>query len=293
MTIVNAHYFDTVHIIGDLTIDGEDITGLTITADRSLGNSVTITSMANTDACYFTDITVSGALTGQTRFTTCVLGALTGYAGGSKDCLLTGDIDIVGTGANYFTNCDTYVTAADAPKELNFNGHLVNIIRCRGSYQVNTKTDASVSAIDLVAGDIVIDSTCTAGIIGLSGMFRVTDNSGAGCEVLEVAVTTPATIWDEPIADHTEVGSTGLALGTASSGGVDYNALADAVWDEDLSTHNTADSAGEQVQKLRKLESNKAVISEDGLTVDIYDDDNVTIIHTYSISSDKRIRTPA
>lgn len=42
----------------------------------------------------------------------------------------------------------------------------------------------------------------------------------------------------------------------------------------------------------RKLQSNKAVISQDGLKVTIYDDDGVTTLKEYDISPDKLIRTP-
>jgi len=44
---------------------------------------------------------------------------------------------------------------------------------------------------------------------------------------------------------------------------------------------------------LRKHATNKAVISVDGLTVDIYDDDGTSIIHTFNVSADKNIRIPA
>jgi hypothetical protein len=45
--------------------------------------------------------------------------------------------------------------------------------------------------------------------------------------------------------------------------------------------------------EVRKHTTNKAIVSVDGLTVDIYDDDGVTIIHTFNISADKNERIPA
>lgn len=44
--------------------------------------------------------------------------------------------------------------------------------------------------------------------------------------------------------------------------------------------------------KARKMATNKAVISADGLSVTVYDDDGETPIHVYGLSSDKLIRTP-
>ena len=42
----------------------------------------------------------------------------------------------------------------------------------------------------------------------------------------------------------------------------------------------------------RKLQSNKAVVSEDNKTVQIFDDDGITVLHSFDISNDKLTRTP-
>jgi hypothetical protein len=57
-------------------------------------------------------------------------------------------------------------------------------------------------------------------------------------------------VWDEALAGHAGAGSAGLALSTASSGGVDPSVLADAIWDEALSGHTTAGSAGKAVSDI-------------------------------------------
>jgi hypothetical protein len=51
-------------------------------------------------------------------------------------------------------------------------------------------------------------------------------------------------VWDEILSGHAGAGSAGLALATASSGGVDPSVLADALWDEAMSGHQTTGSAG-------------------------------------------------
>ena len=48
----------------------------------------------------------------------------------------------------------------------------------------------------------------------------------------------------------------------------------------------------EEVVKTRKLQTNKAVVSSDNKTVNIYDDDGTAIIHSFDISADKLSRTP-
>ena len=44
---------------------------------------------------------------------------------------------------------------------------------------------------------------------------------------------------------------------------------------------------------LTAFGTGKAVISGDGLSVTLYEDDGVTLLHSFTISSDKNVRTPA
>ena len=193
LLIAHEHKFKTIHVHGDLIIDGEDITKMTFSSDRSLGNSILITSMVNTASCYFQNLTISGALTGKTRFTSCVLGTLTGFDGGAKNSLITSDIHISGTALNYLTGCDVYITDM-IPKNIDLNGNSMNLIRCRGNYIILNKTDSATMAIDLVGGQVTIDSSCDAGIIGLSGIFSLIDNSHVDCTVSNIALLNNVTI---------------------------------------------------------------------------------------------------
>lgn len=57
-------------------------------------------------------------------------------------------------------------------------------------------------------------------------------------------------------------------------------------------TLQAAQAANIQATKGRKMQTNKAIISGDGLSVSIYEDDGVTLLHTFSVSADKNTRTP-
>jgi len=183
VTIASLHSFQYLHIHNSVTVSGgEDISGYTLIADRSLNNTVTITN-AITDETYFENLTVSGTMSGSVRYTTSVLGAIDNFDGGAKNCLLTNDINITGTGANYFTDCDTYVTDSNTFKKLTLNGSLLNIIRCRGNYEIAGKTSANTTSIDLVAGIVKIDNDCVAGEVFIAGIAEIVDNSAVGCTV--------------------------------------------------------------------------------------------------------------
>jgi len=244
ITIATTNNFTTIYIVGTLTINSAtDLAGFTIGANSSVGNSLTITSMVNTGTVYFKDLTIAGTLSGETRFTTCVLGTLTGFDGGAKNCLLTGDIEIVGNGANYFTECDTYVTDSSF-KSINVGDNLLNIIKCRGSWEIDNYTGTNTLALDFVAGNCQITSNCTSGIIVVSGLTSLADNSAAGCTVIDTTVTERGItdkIWNEPTADHVTAGSTGKALTDAGSVG--------NPWSTPVDGNTTAGTFGELVGK--------------------------------------------
>lgn len=70
------------------------------------------------------------------------------------------------------------------------------------------------------------------------------------------------------------------------------NSVADDVWDVDITLHNLSYTTGNQLQLIRKITTNKAVISNDGKTITIYDDDSVTPLHIYELNDTRSIRTP-
>ncbi len=53
-----------------------------------------------------------------------------------------------------------------------------------------------------------------------------------------------------------------------------------------------AQSASTEAAKGRKMQTNKAIISGDGRSVSIYEDDGTTLLHSFTVSEDQKIRTP-
>jgi hypothetical protein len=77
------------------------------------------------------------------------------------------------------------------------------------------------------------------------------DTAGGGATASEIADA----VWDEPLSGHLTAGSAGEALDQAGAGGVDLSAIADAVWDEPLSGHLTAGSVGEALDQANAVDS--------------------------------------
>jgi hypothetical protein len=75
-------------------------------------------------------------------------------------------------------------------------------------------------------------------------------------------------VWDEALSGHVGAGSAGSALSTASSGGVDPAVLADAIWDEALSGHATAGTAGKKLTDLANADLSGVATAANLATVD-------------------------
>lgn len=204
----------TVHVLGSLNINGgEDISGFTFLSDRSLGNIVTVSAGTLTNETYFENLTISGTMSGAVRYTTCVMGNIYNFDGGAKNSLLTGNLYVTGNGANYLTDCDTYVTDATF-KQIDVGDKLLNIIRCRGNYEIVNYIGSSVVAIDLLpAGMVKIASSCVSGIISVSGLVRLIDESSVGCRVIDGTMSEVGTaneVWSKTVSGATDGSFGGL-----------------------------------------------------------------------------------
>jgi hypothetical protein len=85
-------------------------------------------------------------------------------------------------------------------------------------------------------------------IIGNSaGLISVTTGSGV---TAQDKIDIVNLVWNELIANHDIIGSTARALATASSGGVDIQALVDGVWNEPKASHTTVGTIGKTINDL-------------------------------------------
>lgn len=303
LTLLSTYNLSRIHIKGTLTVsNGEDLSNVTFSADRSVGNTLIISS-GITDHTYVQDLTAVITQDGTMRYTTSVLVSVAEFDGGAKNCLLVGAINIVGTGSNYLTDCDTYTTDVDNKVPIYINDKKLNIIRCRGYYELVNKTGTDTTTIDLVGGIIEVGSGCTSGTIYISGIADVVDNSGSGCTVINSALSNQEitnSVWDEPIASHTSVGSTGYALYNVSAG-ASPEVIAAAVWNTALSSITSTGTTGEVLISVTGMTDDMTEISLDvkrilGLTHEnfrvldqVYDTNNLlqsSTIKIYRSASD-------
>jgi hypothetical protein len=173
------------------------------------------------------------------------------------------------------------VIAATADSKAAISQPVITAADCRAAIsqlataQADTRTAASNSVTASADTQIII-----------SGLVQVV----ARCDTLVSVSSLASALADLKVI----VGPSGIALSTA-----DIDAIATAVWQKILADETGEGTASQIVQairgeteKARKMQTNKAIISGDGQTVSIYDDDGATLLHVFGVSGDKLSRTP-
>jgi hypothetical protein len=145
---------------------------------------------------------------------------------------------------------------------------------------LDTEVAAILAAVDTEVAAILADTNelqtdlVNGGRLDLliDAIKAKTDNlpaSPAAVSDIPTAAAVADAAWDEALSGHTGAGSAGLALATASSGGVDPSVLADAVWDEALSGHSTAGTSGKKLTDLINTDLSGVATATNLATVDI------------------------
>ena len=262
LTIAEERGFKKLYILESMTFGGtNNFSDFIIRGASHVNTVVTIADSAESSNVTFENCHVIGVLDGGSHLANCMIGDITYVNGHLRNCGIYGTITLAGNEDAILMDCG--LVDPDSPPIIDMGGSGQDCIvqDWSGAITFKNLTTANKITVQIDGGKITLDSTITDGIIDINGIGLLIDNA----------------------TSYTTLTTSGL---------LNRENIANNVWDEDLNEHTTVNSAGEQVQKLRKLESNKAVISEDGLTVTIYDDDDITPLHVYTISADKRIRTP-
>ena len=98
----------------------------------------------------------------------------------------------------------------------------VSFTNCKEIVTLMSTTAGSVYVFGLGEGKLIVDVSCTGGEIKATGYGEVANNSALTVDQTELTSENVASaVWDEPLDDHLDAGTTGAALSTAGSGGMD------------------------------------------------------------------------
>lgn len=283
--IANLRGFDTLDIIGNFTFPTSPaVDNLVIRGQSASKSTFTLTAAALITNCIFEDATIDGELDGGNDIVNCIVGNLNYIDGLVVDSLLTGDIVLNGTLAE-FINCSSGVAGGAQTAVLDLGGGGADLIvrNYNGGLTLeNYTTGTDDVSIDMASGQVIMDSTISAGTFTVRGVAKLVDNSTGTAvvvnELLESATVNDTntvvnatdakvdildTNVDTSLVNQTNIESkvdiidtnvdTALVNQTNIEGKIDTlpdaAANAGAVWDEPLTGHDTAGTFGEWVQK--------------------------------------------
>lgn len=170
-------------IKGSLTLD-QPVSGYEFDAVQDFRNDVIVLNNQDISDCTFVKLKLTGQANGEAWFENCSFENVTDLNGYINEC------STVGLSVNTLVSGDKmYFSASGAPgADLDLQGgaYTFAIGSCDGFVNIKNVSDASAIVFMSSRGAIItIDSTCTAGVIIVSGdAGGWTDNSGPGCIVL-------------------------------------------------------------------------------------------------------------
>lgn len=170
----------TFHLVSDTTLTSEDFSdGHIFKSDNPSTATVTIESGANVSNCTFTNLTIQGVLDNANVLRECNILDITNNNGFIFQCALSGTITLGGAAQAMIMNCFSGIAGADLTPTLDMggSGQSLAIRGYSGGIKIANRTGTDGVSIDVLSGQIIIDSTVTAGELTVRGHAKLTDNS--------------------------------------------------------------------------------------------------------------------
>lgn len=188
-TIAVARGFDILFVIGNLTLGATDVvSNYTIVGQGASFNAskttITMTSGCTTSNTIFKECRIEGRQSGETIFHTCVIGTVTNTHCQFTDCGMAGPVTMVNSGwtAGHTTDLMHCHTSSDW-YILDYNASPIKQVYSDFSGKLKLINFSHASGnilIQISAGEIWLDSTCTNGNITLRGVGTLIDDSIGG-----------------------------------------------------------------------------------------------------------------
>ena len=181
-----------------------------------IGEGVNIALNAqDVDGSSFSTIELSGIMNGRIVARDCGLDGVTELEGTFFRCDIENSMamPVAGGAIAHFEECSSHVAGPAATPKLSVAGTLPNDYHFRsysGGIEIENSDHAgTVGSLDIVAGQVVLGATNTAGAVAVRGVTDLTDTSGASFTVTRTAALNLPAIADdvleELISDHNAV----------------------------------------------------------------------------------------
>lgn len=207
---------DEIHVGANMTLNSNTdwSDGYHFIGDRPQ-IQVTFASLPDITNCALSNMTIFGEMDGVNTIRDCSVGTITNVSGFVDKCAFFGDVTLNGD-INIFQSYSqksglSYIT-------INSGAHEVQVSDWHRSLGIAGMT-AGEHTIELYAGTLHIEASCTGGIIHVRGNpVEVIDLSGAGCTVL--LEPSKSSVYTQEIRDSMKLAPT---AGSPAAGSVDQH----------------------------------------------------------------------
>ena len=249
LLIATAENLDKLKIKEDITIPATaDISNFTIIGSHATKSQIIVSAGARTEFTQFENCYLKGTLDGQVIVRDSMVEDLFNFEGLLHQTMINaGTIQLGGTRSSHFLSCYSGVAGQGTP-EIDFNNTSLGLaVRgMNGGLKFVNKPNAEAVTVDFNAGQLILDSTVAAGDIVVRGIYQLTDNSTGDTNVIRLTnIDELQADTDTIIADLT----TTLAI----------------------------------VTEVRKYGKNRTKVDINSYTLQVFDDDNVTVIREFQL----------
>lgn len=208
--IAKERGFDTIYIIGDMTIDmNGDYRGIIFVGETQTKTTMNIASAAQVEGCEFYNANITGTLDGNARLKDCTIGNLTYVYGVIDTCLLKGTIVLGGENTAYILDSWSGSTESSIPTiDMGESGQSLDLRNYNGDIKIINKTGPENISIDLNSGQVILDSTVTNGNIVIRGIGKLIDNSNGAIVDSEYLLNGPSLV--DSISSQLTVNASGI-----------------------------------------------------------------------------------
>jgi len=216
-------------ILGDITfLATDDIDGFTVVGQNPIKTSIVLTPGLSSSGCEFLAATVNGTLDGNSLIMNCNIDDLTYVEGIIKSCILRGTITLSGSTTTNILDCHDGIAGDDKPViDMGGGGQALTVGGYNGELELVNKNGPDNVSIDLVAGEVVLNSSVTNGEIDVRGVGRLIDNTTG-----TASVNWTALISRDEYDNSVYVDTSSIVSGTnypAGTNKVPVNNIADAI----------------------------------------------------------------
>lgn len=183
LAIASERGFTTLFIRGNATVGAGDFRNFNLVGSGVTESTLTLNPIAQVDGASFSQCFLEGTLDGDVLIDDCVLDDLTFVDGTIQNSTLVGTLTLSGSQDAAIVNCRDGAPGSVLPVvDMNGTGSALNVQNWAGGIKITNKSGPEPVAIDLNAGEVILDATVTAGNIEIRGIGVLTNDATANVD---------------------------------------------------------------------------------------------------------------